>query len=83
MHAIKFFRDSSSIKFEDESMKQNILIVCTGLTLAPLFKMANVKNQRKDSMDVVHCTTFRFFLCVLVLGQFKDKMVSVECFSVS
>ena len=42
-----------------------------------LFKSPIFKNQRKDSMDVVV-----FFLCVFVLGQLKEEMVSGEDFSV-
>ena len=43
-----------------------------------LFKMANLKKIIEDSMDIVQ----NFFVCVFVLGHFKEEMVSVEGFSV-
>ena len=50
-----------------------------GASAILLFKMANHKIQREDSMDV---SSYSFFLCVLVLGQFKEEMLSGKDFSV-
>ena len=67
------------IKFGDGSVKQNILIACTGLALAPLtcLKWSIKKNQGRFHG---RCTVF--FLCVFVLGHFKEEMGSGERFSV-
>ena len=58
------------IKLEDRSVKQNILIACTGLALAlfSCLKWPILKKIMDDSMDVVQY----FFLCVFILGQFKE-----------
>ena len=42
-----------------------------------LFEMVNFKYKREDPMEVLQV----FFLCVFILGQFKEEMVSGEGFS--
>ena len=77
----KFSSESHpQIKFEYGSVKQNILIACTGLALAPFscLKWPIFKKIREDSMDFA-----QYFSCVFfVLGTFKEEMVSFEGFSV-
>ena len=81
MHAIKklFSETPPQIKFGDGSVKQNILISCTCLALAPFsyLKWTSFFNQAR-----FHGRHTVFFLCVFVLGQFKEEMVSGEGFSV-
>ena len=67
------------MKFEDGSVKQNILIPFTGLALA-LFSF--LKWSFKKNQGRFHGRRTVFFLCVFVLGNFKEEMVSFEGFSV-
>ena len=47
-----------------------------------LFKMANLKNQREDSMELMEVVQFFFlFVFLYVLGLCKEVMVSGEGFS--
>ena len=62
-----FSETHPQIKFEDGSVKQNILIACTGLAIAPFscLKWLILKKIRKDYMDVV-----QYFTCVF---SFKGR----------
>ena len=58
-----FLETYPKIKFEDGSVKQNILIACTGLALAPFscLKWPIQKNQGR-----FHGRRTVYFLCVFV-----------------